>query len=138
MQTIQPNGFLRGALLADAAASSAAAMLQLALAAPLGELLRLPPSLLLGTGAFLVAYVALLIVLARSARVWPALIWAVVLGNVAWALACVGLVLSAQVHPSALGVAFLGVHVVAVLLFAWLEYRGLAESMGGVRSAART
>jgi hypothetical protein len=64
LQTIQPNGFLRGALLADAAVSGAVALLQLALTGLLVELLHLPSPLLVGTGAFLVAYVALLLVLA--------------------------------------------------------------------------
>jgi hypothetical protein len=135
VQTIQPNGFLRGALLADAVVSGAVALLQLALSGLLVELLRLPSSLLMGTGAFLVAYVALLIVLARSARVWPALIWIVVVGNVAWALGCVGLMFGAEVNPSPLGVAFLGVQAVTVLIFAGLEYKGLDGSAGGARGA---
>jgi hypothetical protein len=135
VQTIQPNGFLRGALLADAVVSGAVALLQLALTGLLVELLHLPSSILMGTGAFLVAYVVLLIVLARSARVWPALIWIVVLGNVAWALGCVGLMFGTEVNPSPLGVAFLGVQAVTVLIFAGLEYKGLGESAGGARAA---
>lgn len=135
MQTIQPNGFLRGVLLADAVVSGAVALLQLALTGLLVELFYLPSSLLMGTGAFLMAYVVLLIVLARSVRVWPALIWIVVVGNVAWALGCVGLMVGAKLNPSPLGVAFLAVQAVAVLLFAGLEYKGLGESAGGVRAA---
>ena len=135
MQTIHPNRLLRGALLADAVVSGAVALLQLALAGPLAELLRLPSSLLLGSGAFLVAYVVLLIVLARSARAWTALIWIVVLGNLAWAVGCVGLMFGADAKPSALGVAFLGVQAVAVLTFAALEYKGLVESVGCAQAA---
>ena len=135
MNTIQPNKFLRGALLADAVVSGAVALLQLALTGLLVDLLRLPSPLLLGTGAFLVAYVALLLVLARSARVWTPLIWIVVMGNVAWALACIWLVSGAAVKPSALGVAFVGVQAVAVLIFAALEYKGVVESARGSRMA---
>jgi hypothetical protein len=135
MQTIQPNRFLRGALLADAAVSGAVAALQLALTGALAELLQLPHLLLIGTGAFLAAYVALLIALALSTRVWAPLIWLVVVGNVAWALGCVGLLVNAQVTPSALGNAFVVVQVAAVLVFAALEYKGMVESLGMARAA---
>jgi hypothetical protein len=47
-------------LLADAFVSDVVALLQLALTGLLVEFLQLPPSLLMGTGVFLAAYVALL------------------------------------------------------------------------------
>lgn len=135
MQTIQPSGFLRGALVADAAVSGVVAALQLGFAGRLADLLHVPSTLLLGTGAFLVAYVVMLLLLARSARVWPALLWLVILGNVAWAVGCIGLVFTVQVNPSALGMAFLGVQAVTVLIFAVLEYMGLSQSSGGAEAA---
>jgi hypothetical protein len=134
VNTLQPNKFLQGALLADAVVSGAVALLQLALTGPLVDLLHLPSSLLLGTGTFLVAYGALLVVVARSARVWTPLMWIVVVGNMAWALACIGLILGATAKPSSLGVAFVGVQAVAVLIFASLEYKGLVESVRSSRT----
>jgi hypothetical protein len=136
LQTIQPSSFLRGALLADAVVSGAVALLQLALTGMLVGLLHLPASLLTGTGAFLVAYVVLLLVLARSARVWPLLIWIVVLGNLAWAVGCVALMFGANPSPSGLGMAFLGVQAITVLIFAGLEFKGLGESAGGTSAVA--
>jgi hypothetical protein len=127
MQSIIPSGFLRKALLADALASGALAVLQVAMPDALGRLLMLPRALLFETGVFLVAYTVLLVVLARSARVWPGLIMLVVIGNVGWALGC-GMLPVAGIQPNALGVAFLAMQAVAVLVFAALEFAGLKRS----------
>lgn len=134
MKTIEPSAFLRGVLLADAVVSGAVALFQLALAQTLATWLHLPVTWLVATGAFLVGYVVLLVVLARSARLSAAWVWLVVLGNIAWAVGCVLLPVSGAVNPSGLGLAFLVVHAVAVLAFAALEARGLAGSP--VRGAA--
>lgn len=126
MNTIHPSPLLRNALLADAAASGAVAALQLAAGATLAPLLQLPQPLLLETGLFLVAYVVLLLVLARSPRVPAALVQLVIVGNVGWAIgaAAVAFVFA----PGALGLAFLLVHALTVLLFAGLERLGLRQS----------
>ena len=126
MQTIVPNTFLKRALGADAALSGAVALLQLAVPTLLAAQTGLAPALLIGTGVFLVGYVALLIVLATRARLWAPLVWFVVAGNAGWAVAA--LVVSQEQALSALGQAFAFVHAVAVSVFAWLEYRGLATS----------
>lgn len=128
MKTVAPSALLKFAFIADAAGSGAIALLQLGLSAYLGKLLLLPPALLLGTGLFLVGYTALLVVLATSKSVWPALVQFVVIGNVGWALACIGLMLTGIVEPGALGIGFLLIQAVAVLVFAALEWMGLASS----------
>ena len=74
MRTVFPSSLLRKALIADAVVSGAVAALQLAMPQALGRLLLLPRGLLVETGMFLVAYTLLLILLARSARVWSGLI----------------------------------------------------------------
>jgi hypothetical protein len=126
MNLVRPAPLLKTALLADAGVSAAAALLQLAAAAPLAGLLKLPQPLLFESGLFLVAYVALLLVMARSARLAVPLVMLVVVGNVGWALAC--LALATLAAPAALGVAYLVLQALAVLAFAALEYRGLAAS----------
>jgi hypothetical protein len=128
MRTVVPSKLLRAALIADAIASGALALLQIAAAAPLAEWLQLPHDLVAESGAFLVAYTALLIVLAASGRVWPALIVLIVAGNVGWAIGCAALPAGGFVAPNALGVAYLAVQAVAVLVFAALQYFGLKSS----------
>lgn len=140
MKTVHPSRLLAVALLADAGVSGAVAALQLAVPGWLSDHLLLPRSLLVESGAFLVAYVALLLGLARRRTVWSALIAMVVAGNVGWALGCAALVASGTVAPNALGIAFLAAHVVAVLVFAVLEWKGLAASapVAGGRAARAT
>lgn len=135
MSTIQPNRFLRNALRADAAVSGAVGVLQLALADLLAKVLELPSLMLTGAGLFLLGYVALLVVLARSARLWSGWIWIVILGNIAWALGCITLAFSREFAPSELGIAFLATQTVTVIVFAALEYRGLVGSERPIRAA---
>ena len=75
MRLVIPSRVLKFALTADALASGAVAVLQLAAASQLHPLLQLSQALLVETGVFLVAYTLLLIVLARSERV-PVLLFA--------------------------------------------------------------
>lgn len=128
MKTVTPSPLLTFAFGADAIVSGAVALLQLAAAAWLGKLLQLPPALLLGTGLFLVGYTALLMVLARSRAIWSALVRFVALGNVGWAAGCVALMAADLVAPGPLGVGFLLVQAVTVLVFAALQWMGLASS----------
>jgi hypothetical protein len=134
MNSIAPSRFLKRALLADAAVSGAVAVLQLVAASLLAAETGLPGALLKGTGLFLIAYVALLITLATRQRLWPALIWFVIIGNVGWAIAAIAVT---QTLPlSTLGHAFAAVHAVAVTVFAGLEYRGLAPRESAPRHAS--
>jgi hypothetical protein len=137
MKTIHPSPLLNLALSADVAASGTIAVLQLAAARPLAELLALPQPLLVETGAFLVGWTALLAVLAASARVAPALVGVVIVGNLAWAVACLALLATGTLLPNGLGIAFVLVQAAVVLVLAALQYAGLARSVaaGDVRTA---
>lgn len=128
MQTIQPSRLLKWALLIDAAGSGALAIVHLGLADKLPGWTQLPAPLLWESGLFMVAYVAFLIALVRSPRIWPALVNLVVWGNVAWAAACVALLLFGTTTPSAVGMGLLLMHALGVLLFAALEFAGLKAS----------
>ncbi len=132
MKTIAPVRFLKLALLVDAAASAALAIVQLLFPALLAEHLSLPAILLTESGIFLVGYVLMLLCLASMTRVWAAAIQFVVIGNVGWALGCLTLAATPLVSPSGLGVAFLVFQAVSVLLFAWMERSGLQASMDSV------
>lgn len=128
MQLILPSRLLRLALVVDAVATSAMAGLQLALPDALSRLLMLPRGLLLETGAFLVAYVLLLVVMARTQRVRSWLVKTIVIGNGLWAVGCVALLASGAVEPSALGVAYVAMQALAVVAFAGAQYLGLRQS----------
>lgn len=129
MQTIIPSGLLKKALAADAVASGALAVLQIAMPDALGKLLMLPRALLLETGVFLLFHTVLLVVLARSTRVWAGLITVVVIGNVGWAIGCALLPAAGGLQPNAPAIAFLAIQALAVLVFAALEYLGLRTSV---------
>ena len=133
MNTVKPSRLLRGALLADALVSAGAAALQLLPAGAVAELTGLPRPLLAATGAFLLVYVALLLVMARSTRLWSTLVLLVVIGNAGWALGC--LALAIRWALPAPGTAWLLVQAVAVLAFALLQWRGLAASPAATPAA---
>jgi hypothetical protein len=135
MTSIIPSSFLKRVLLADAAVSGAVALLQLVATDELAALTGLPAGLLLGTGLFLVGYVTLLIVLAKSSRVWSSMIWLVIAGNLAWAVAA--LAVAVTVPTALLGELFAAMHALAVTTFVYLEYRGLGVNDANSGSVAR-
>ena len=128
MHSVIPSSLLKKALAADAVVSGAVALLQLSMTDVLSRLLVLPRGLLVETGVFLMGYTLLLIVLARSARIWPALIVMIVLGNAGWAAGCAVLLGAGYLQPNAPGLAFIAAQAAAVLVFAGLEYLGLRYS----------
>jgi hypothetical protein len=105
MTSIHPSRFLRYALIADALACTALAVLQLSLPELLGRQLLLSPGVLTASGIFLALYVGLLIALASRRVVWKAVIGVVVAGNLGWAAGC--LALAELAAPSGLGYAYL-------------------------------
>ena len=128
MKTIQTARLLKLALIVDAGASLGLAVLQLLMPSLLADYLSLPHLLVTGTGAFLVGYALMLVLVARAERVWASLVQFIIIGNVGWALGCLALAATSLVAPSGLGMAFLSLQAMAVLLFAWLEYAGLQAS----------
>jgi hypothetical protein len=129
MKSIYPGPLLKFALITDAVVTGAVAALQLLLPQFLADQLALPRALLLGTGAFLVAYTALLVLLANCKSVWAAIIELVIVGNIGWAIGCVVLLAAGLVAPSGLGIAFVAIQALAVLVFAGLEFAGLRASL---------
>ena len=137
MTNIHPSTWLKNALLADAAVSGATALLQTLATAGLVSLLGLPAGLLLETGLFMIGYCALLIWLARRARLSVIWIELIVTGNVLWAVGCTIVLLQAKtLATTPLGQAFVIVQAIAVLAFAALEWAGLKRSVRS-ESAAR-
>lgn len=127
MNALVPSPLLRRALLADAAGSLGVAALQLAAAAPLAALTQLPALLLAGSGFVMAVYAALLLLMARRARLPRALVQAVIVGNAGWALGA--LLVGIEAAPALPGLALLAVHALWTLLFAALQQAGLSRSV---------
>jgi hypothetical protein len=125
MSTIHPSRFLRGVLLADAAASGATSLLLIAGAGLLEGLLGLPVVLMREAGLVLVPYVAFVAWVATREHVARAAVWAIIAANAVWAIASIGLLAGGLVAPTLLGYAFVIAQAVVVALLGELQYVGL-------------
>jgi hypothetical protein len=117
--------FLRRALMLDAAASGATALIAIAAAGPLAGLLGLPQGLLRGAGLVLLPYVAFVVYAAVRDDIPRPAVCAIIVANVLWAAASALLLVSSWVAPTALGYAFVIGQATAVLLLGELQYVGL-------------
>jgi hypothetical protein len=128
MSILKSPNLLRYALVADAIASGASAVLLLFGAGMLTDLLGLPETLLRIAGTILVPFVALVAYLATRDRPDPGSVSAVILINVAWVAGSVLLLVAAGLSPTALGYAFVIAQAVAVLAFADFQFFGLRNA----------
>ena len=122
---MQRNLFLRYALLADAIASGATALLMIAGADLLTGLLRLPVVLMREAGLVLIPFVALVAYVGTRETIARPAVRAVIALNVLWVAGSALLLLSGFVAPTALGTAFVIAQAAAVAVFAELQYIGL-------------
>ena len=125
---INPSLLLRRAIQIDAVISGAMALLLTFAASALAPLLRLPEALLLESGLFLIAYVALIGWLGLRTTMPKLLVLAVIIGNAAWTLGSIGLLFSGAVSPNLLGQLFVTAQAIAVGVFAELQFMGLRKS----------
>jgi hypothetical protein len=125
MSHLPVTPFLRNVLLADAAVSAVAALVMLLGGQALQALLQLPAWLLVGAGAALVAYTVFVGWMSRRESAPRALVWVLVAINLGWAFDCALIAFASWLQLSAWGQAFLGVHIVTVLVFAHLQYTAL-------------
>ena len=128
MSPVKPSPLLRFALALDAGVSALIAVVQLLLTDWLARQTSLPFALLLESGVFMVGYAVVLVWLARRAELRSGWILLIVLGNLGWALACATVWLSGLLSVSPLGAAYLMMQAIGVVVFAALQYRGLAVS----------
>ena len=131
----QSPTFLRRALILDALASGATALLMIAGAGLVESLLGLPAALLRGAGLVLVPYVAFVVYAGTRDIISRSAVWMIIVANMAWAAASALLLVSGWVAPAALGYAFVIAQAVAVALLGELQYMGLRR---GVRGPAAT
>jgi hypothetical protein len=127
--TGQSSTFLRRALLLDAAASGATALLLIVAAGLLEGLLGLPAALLRGAGLVLVPYVAFVIYAGTREAIPRPAVWTIVTANALWAFASVLLLMSGLAAPTLLGYAFVIGQAAVVALLGELQYVGLRLPM---------
>jgi hypothetical protein len=127
MQHIVPSRLLRAGLLVDAAGSGAIGLLHVVATAVVARMVAAPTSLILGSGLFMLAYAATLVLLARSSVLPRAVVRFIVIGNAVYAAACL---LLALLIPAlnAYAVGHLLLQGLAVTLFVVLQAGGLARS----------
>jgi hypothetical protein len=125
---IQPSVFLRRALIADALVSAVVGAVMALGANALQALLNIPSALLMPAGLALFPYAAYLLWLATRPAVPRAAVWVPIVLNVLWAAECVLFAVNASPPPTPLGEAFIASQVIAVLVFAGLEYIGLRRA----------
>ena len=121
----RPPVFLRRALVLDAVASGATALMMVAGAGLVEGLLGLPAALLRGAGIVLLPYVAFVIYTGTRETISRPAVWAIIVANVLWAAASAVLLVSGWVAPTALGIAFVIAQAVVVALLGELQYMGL-------------
>ena len=127
----QSSTFLRRALILDALASGATALLMIAGAGLVEGLLGLPAALLRGAGLVLVPYVAFVVYTGTRDAISRSAVWLIIVANVAWAAASALLLVSGWVAPTALGYAFVIGQAVVVALLGELQYLGLRRGLRG-------
>ncbi len=127
--------FLPRVMWADAASCAATGALQLVFADALAGLTGLPATLLVGTGAFLLAYAAAAAFMASRRSPPRTLIGLVIAGNFAWALASIVLLASGLFALSAVGFAWVLAQVACVVVLAELQWIGLRRTRSSSRMA---
>lgn len=119
------SSFVRLAVLADGIVSGATGAL-LVVSSPLtAPLFGLPAGLLVGAGAFCVAYGAALAWLSRTPALSPSVVRAIVVGNALWVAASVGLLLLGPSSMTGVGMGAVVVQAAVVALLAELQWTGL-------------
>ena len=125
---IQPSDFLRRALVADALVSAAVGAVMALGADALQGPLGVASALLMSAGLAFFPYAAYLLWLATRPAVPRPAVWVPIVLNVLWAVECVVFAVNANPPPTLLGEGFIALQVVAVLVFARLEFIGLRRA----------
>lgn len=136
MSVFSSPRFLRNLLLADAASCVGCGVLQVAATGPASYAMGLAPSLLTGSGVFLLVYACVVAFIATREPIPRTLLWLLVFGNLGWAVLCVGLLLSGAVQATALGTAYVILQAVTVTVLADLQWFALRRSPANRLSAA--
>jgi hypothetical protein len=120
--------FLRNALLIDALASGATAILLVSGAGILEPLFGLPSQLLFWAGVALFPFVAMLVMTARRQSTSRLVLIDIIAINALWVVGSFAVLVFGSFSPSLLGIFFVTAQALAVALFAELQFIGLRRS----------
>jgi hypothetical protein len=120
-------GLLRFALTADAAITGANALAYVAGAVVLDSVLGVPAGVLVAIGAFLAAYAAFVMTVARRPTRRAATL--VIDANVLWAAGSIVLLALDTFTPSTVGQVWIALQALVVAGFAALQYAGLRQAV---------
>jgi hypothetical protein len=125
--TRRPRPLLRAALKLDAVVTGANGAAYLAAAGPLGELLGLSETLLRATGAFLLAYAALVWIVGARREIPRGPVYAIVAANAIWAVDSLVMAIAGWGEPTTAGTVWIVAQAVVVAAFAELQLTGLRQ-----------
>jgi hypothetical protein len=128
MASLATSPLLRFALRLDGLASAMVGALNLIGANPVGAWVGAPGAVVLGAGAFMLAYGLVALWLSARARLDTWLVWAVIVGNLVWVAGSVLLTRSDWINPATTGLVLLLGQAILVAVFAQLQYLGLRQS----------
>ncbi|MFH8926232.1 hypothetical protein ACH4D4_04175 [Streptomyces pristinaespiralis] len=123
-RTTEPQTMLRRFLAADAAVTGANGLAYVFASGPLGRLLGVDGTLLLGLGAFLTAYASCVGLLAARPRPPRTAVTLVVDTNILWSVLSIA-ALAVWLDPTAVGAAWAVVQALTVAGFAVLQWSAL-------------
>jgi hypothetical protein len=126
--TIALSPLLRKALGLDAIASGGMGLLLTAGAAPLSQLLGMPPAFLMGVGLVCFVWAAVTGWAGRRTEMSSALAWTIIVLNGLWVVESALLVLLGLVQPTSLGMIFIAVQALVVFALAEAQFIGLRRS----------
>ncbi len=127
--------FLRTVLLLDAASVLPGGVPQVLATTWLARWTGLEHTLLLSSGLLLFVYAAFVVWVGGRQPIPAAAVRWVIGCNLAWAVGCLGLIAMTASDLSLWGVAYLLVNIVAVTVFAALQWVGLRQANGALHPA---
>jgi hypothetical protein len=123
IQAMPRAALLRLVLAVDAAVTGVNGVAYLAAAGPLEDLLGVDAGLLRGLGAFLVAFAAMVAVVASRPKVSRGLVTAIAEANAAWAIGSLAFAIAQVSSPTAVGTVWTVMQAIVVAGFAALQWR---------------
>ena len=121
---------LRYALLADAVATTATALMLIAFGSDLAAWLGIPAVFQRNLGLALLPYGAVVGYLGSRRQISPTAVWTVIGCNVAWAAASIAVLFTTWLQPTPLGVGFVIAQALIVAALAEFQWFGMRRSVG--------
>lgn len=119
---------LRYALLADAVATTATALMLIAFGSDLAAWLGIPAVFQRNLGLALLPYGAVVGYLGSRRQISPTAVWTVIGCNMAWAAASIAVLFTPWLQPTALGIGFVVAQALIVAALAEFQWFGMRRS----------